>query len=58
VVPWQATPHFSKADCFCFQRQTLAGGESAELPLRFLVTPDLPPDTETLTISYTFMALR
>jgi cytochrome c oxidase assembly protein subunit 11 len=55
VVPWQATTHFSKTECFCFQRQTLEGGESKEMPLAFLITPDLPEAIDTLTLSYTFM---
>lgn len=58
VIPWQATQFFSKAECFCFRQQTLRGGETRDLPLRFLVSPDLPRGTESLTISYAFMALR
>ncbi|MGE0082760.1 MAG: cytochrome c oxidase assembly protein, partial [Thiohalomonadaceae bacterium] len=30
VTPWQATGHFSKIECFCFDRQTLQGGEERE----------------------------
>ena len=55
VTPWQATEHFRKIECFCFDQQTLAPGESAELPLRYVIDPDLPPQYADLTLSYTFM---
>jgi len=58
VVPWQATGFFSKLECFCFNKQTLEGGERAEMPLRFVVSPDLPPNIESLTLSYNFMKLK
>ncbi len=55
VTPWQATPHFTKMECFCFDNQTLAAGEQKEMPLRFVVSPGLPDDIRMLTLSYTFM---
>jgi len=55
VVPWQATPYFSKTECFCFQEQTLAPGETREMAVRFLVSRDLPAGINSLTLSYTFM---
>ena len=55
VAPWQATAFFSKMECFCFSRQTLAGRETKEMPLRFMVSPDLPEDIGSLTLSYSFM---
>ncbi|MCP3868883.1 MAG: cytochrome c oxidase assembly protein [Gammaproteobacteria bacterium] len=58
VVPWQATPFFSKLECFCFNKQTLVGGERVEMPLRFMVSPDLPKGIESLTLSYNFMKLK
>lgn len=57
VTPWQATRHFSKVECFCFVRQTLQGGEEREMPLRFVVDPNLPEEVDTLTVSYAFMGL-
>lgn len=57
VVPWQATPFFSKLECFCFNRQSLAGGEQTEMPLRFMVSTDLPQEIRSLTLSYSFMKL-
>lgn len=58
VVPWQATPFFSKLECFCFNKQILSGGEKVEMPLRFMVSSDLPQDIKSLTLSYSFMKLE
>jgi len=55
IVPWQATGFFAKMECFCFNRQTLAGNEITEMPLRFSVSPDLPADIDSLTLSYNVM---
>lgn len=55
ITPWQATQHFIKMECFCFSNQTLEAGEYKEMPLRFVVSPGLPDDINTLTLSYTFM---
>ena len=53
VVPFQAAEYFHKTECFCFNQQPLAAGESAELPLRFIVDQDLPAQVKTITLSYT-----
>jgi cytochrome c oxidase assembly protein subunit 11 len=58
VVPWQATPFFSKLECFCFSRQTLTGNEQTDMPLRFMVSADLPAEINSLTLSYNFMRLK
>ncbi len=55
VVPWQATAHFSKTECFCFQSQVLGPGEVQEMPLAFRVSSALPEGITTLTLSYSFM---
>ncbi|MCB1752823.1 MAG: cytochrome c oxidase assembly protein [Gammaproteobacteria bacterium] len=57
IVPWQATPYFNKLECFCFNRQILEGGESADMPLRFIVSPDLPEGINSLTLAYSFLKL-
>jgi len=57
IAPWQATPYFNKIECFCFSRQSLLAGETVEMPLRFVVSPDLPTGINSLTLSYTFMKL-
>ena len=55
VAPWQATGFLQKLDCFCFKQQTLAGGQSVEMPLQFTISPDLPSGINSLTLSYSFM---
>ncbi len=55
VTPWQATEYLEKIECFCFTQQTLAPGESREMPLRFVIDAKLPESIKTLTLSYTFM---
>ena len=54
VAPTRASQYFNKTECFCFTAQTLAAGESRDMPVRFIVDPDLPADVKTLTLSYTF----
>jgi len=53
LVPFKAAEYFHKTECFCFNQQHLKAGENAELPLRFIVDPDLPPSVKTITLSYT-----
>ena len=54
VAPSRASQYFVKTECFCFTAQTLAAGESRQMPVRFVVDPALPPDIKTITLSYTF----
>lgn len=54
VTPGQAAAHFTKIECFCFTQQTLAPGESRELPLAFIVKPELDGSVRTITLSYAF----
>lgn len=53
LVPSKAAEYFHKTECFCFNQQALAAGESAQLGLRFIVDPDLPVGVNTITLSYT-----
>lgn len=55
INPWKASAFFSKIECFCFTQQTLAGGERKEMPVRFVVSQDLPADVDSLTLSYSVM---
>lgn len=43
-----------KQECFCFSNQTLAAGETREMPVVFRVKADAPRDLSTITLSYTF----
>lgn len=54
VAPARASGYFSKTECFCFTAQTLAAGETRDMPVRFIIDPALPPDVNTITLSYTF----
>ena len=54
VAPSRASGFFSKTECFCFTAQTLQAGEQRDMPLRFIVDPNLPPEIHTITLSYTF----
>lgn len=52
--PQRAGQFFRKMDCFCFTRQTLAAGETRTMPVAFVIDPDLPPEVNVITVSYTF----
>jgi len=52
--PRLAAQYFRKLDCFCFTQQTLAAGEVRQMPVVFVIDPDLPRDVNTITLSYTF----
>ncbi len=54
VAPARASGYFTKTECFCFTAQTLQAGEVRDMPVRFIVDPDLPADVKTITLSYTF----
>ncbi|MDX1443332.1 MAG: cytochrome c oxidase assembly protein [Gammaproteobacteria bacterium] len=53
VSPSVAAKYFIKTECFCFDQQQFGAGEGKDMPVRFIVDPDLPADVETITLSYT-----
>ena len=57
-APKQATEFFKKIECFCFKQQTLTANESREMPVVFVIDPDLPKDVKTITLSYTFFEIH
>lgn len=54
VAPNRASIYFNKTECFCFTEQTLAAGETRDMPVRFVVDPALPANVSVMTLSYTF----
>ncbi len=52
VVPLTATDYFHKTECFCFNSQVLEPGEEMEMPMRFIVDSDLPPNVQSISLSY------
>jgi cytochrome c oxidase assembly protein subunit 11 len=54
LAPAQAVKYFTKMECFCFNQQTFNPGEAKEMPLVFVVDPDLPKNVNTITLGYTF----
>ena len=54
ILPRTATKYLKKTECFCFRQQPFAAGEEKHIPVRFMLDPELPPDVETVTLSYTF----
>jgi cytochrome c oxidase assembly protein subunit 11 len=63
VAPDQAGAFFNKIACFCFTEQTLAPGETIEMPVVFFLDPALEKDqmmkyAESVTLSYTFVPVK
>ncbi len=59
VVPERAGPYFQKLQCFCFDGQTIAAGETKQFPVQYFVAPEIATDAESkgvteITLSYTF----
>lgn len=52
VAPGRAALFFNKTECFCFTEQLLEPGESRDMPVRFIVDPNLPSGTSLVTLSY------
>jgi cytochrome c oxidase assembly protein subunit 11 len=63
VTPFKAGIYFDKLQCFCFTKQLLAPGESADLSVSFFVDPDIltdpnTRDVDTITLSYTMFRAK
>ena len=59
VTPQKVGAYFNKIQCFCFDKQVLQPGETADFPISFFVDPDIEieknlDDVKTITLSYTF----
>jgi cytochrome c oxidase assembly protein subunit 11 len=53
-APQQASAHFNKLECFCFNQYTLDPGEKKSWPVAFVIDSKLSKDVKTITLSYTF----
>jgi cytochrome c oxidase assembly protein subunit 11 len=63
VAPLTVGSYFEKINCFCFTEQTMAPGETREMPVVFYVDPAIAADHEndgltSITLSYTFYPVR
>jgi cytochrome c oxidase assembly protein subunit 11 len=63
VAPLTVGAYFQKINCFCFTEQTLAPGETRQMPVVFYVDPAIVKDSDneslnTITLSYTFYPVR
>lgn len=59
VTPDIVGRYFNKTACFCFLEQTLAPGQTQDMPLTFWIDPAILQDRQarairTITVSYTF----
>ena len=55
VSPFAAAArYFDKTECFCFTRQVFAPEGGRDMPVVFVVDPDLPSNVDRVTLSYTF----
>jgi cytochrome c oxidase assembly protein subunit 11 len=54
TAPMAAARWIVKQECFCFSNQTLAAGETREMPVVFRVSTEAPRDLSTISLSYTF----
>ncbi|CUS47589.1 MAG: aa3-type cytochrome c oxidase assembly protein subunit CoxG [Idiomarinaceae bacterium HL-53] len=52
ISPGEASLYLNKTECFCFEQQPLTAGETAVMPMRFYLDPDLPAEIQRLTLSY------
>jgi cytochrome c oxidase assembly protein subunit 11 len=63
VAPLTVGSYFEKINCFCFTEQTVAPGETRQMPVVFYVDPSIVKDSDndglnTITLSYTFFPVR
>lgn len=54
ISPTEAAKYFHKTECFCFSPQAFKAGEGRNMPVRFIVDPQLPSYVDKITLAYTF----
>jgi cytochrome c oxidase assembly protein subunit 11 len=63
VTPASMGRYFVKIDCFCFREQTLAAGQTVQMPVLYYIDPAILDDpdarrVEEVTLSYTFYPME
>ncbi len=63
VVPEETGAYFLKLECFCFDDQTIAAGETRKFPMQYFIDPEMATDrdvdgVEEITLSYTFYPVK
>lgn len=53
MTPTDALNYFHKIECFCFQQQTLKGGESKNMPMIFRIDKTIPKNIHVISLAYT-----
>jgi cytochrome c oxidase assembly protein subunit 11 len=54
ISPNGTAKYFHKTECFCFTPQKFSVGEGRDMPVRFIVDPELPANVDKITLAYTF----
>jgi cytochrome c oxidase assembly protein subunit 11 len=54
LSPIEAAKYLHKSECFCFSNQAFNAGEEKMMPVRFVLDREIPPEVDTVTLSYTF----
>jgi cytochrome c oxidase assembly protein subunit 11 len=54
ISPSVAGKYFHKTECFCFSPQRFGVGEGRDMPVRFIIDPQLPANVDKVTLAYTF----
>ena len=54
ISPSVAAEYLEKVECFCFEQQTFKPGETLEMPVRFVINPELSEKYNSVTLAYTF----
>lgn len=57
-TPRNLERYMRKFECFCFTKQELKAGEVRQMPVKFVIDPEIPADISAVTISYTFFSLK
>jgi cytochrome c oxidase assembly protein subunit 11 len=57
VAPATTAKYLQKTECFCFTPQRFGPDEERQFTVRFIVSPDLPPQVDRMTLAYSMYTL-